>query len=257
MDKTTNKGTCGACFRSMSLGSDGNVVRHGWREAGGTRRVGSYGHVFHSGACFGVGWAPYEVSSACTAAFIDRVLFPMGVRAQEYLAHLATRPDLVFEGKTWAVNFPECRGLRGNAWSADRWDGYFHWCLKLRSGDPAVPLKNHPMDFGGTQVPSYDTYLASKVAAGLAHGNRIAKEPRYCLNMDASWKPAAVKTVEKKVPLLHAGHERHSYLASCRMTFGRGPSLRVTQDHASVTCPKCLANLAARAKRAELAAKSA
>jgi hypothetical protein len=253
MGKTTNKGTCGACFRSMTLGADGKVVRHGWREAGGTRRVGSYGHVFHSGACFGVGWLPYEVSSDCTTAFVEQVLFPMGVNAQGYLTHLATRPALVYEGATWAANFTEVRnapGCRGHRGGSDYWDGYYRWSLKLRDGDPAVTLKNHPENWGGDKVPSYDTYLASKVSDGQRTWEGIAKDALYCLSMVSSWKPVAVKTVEKKLPLLHTGHTNSPWLARCRMTFGRGPSLRVTQVAADVTCPKCLAIMAREAERA-------
>lgn len=249
MGKTTNKGTCGACFRSMALGTDGKVVRHGWREAGGTRRVGSYGHVFHSGACFGVGWLPYEVSSDCTAAFVERVLFPMGVNAQGYLAHLATRPALVFEGATWAANFSEARGQMGHAWTPNRWDGYYRWSLKLRDGDPAQTLKNHPEDYSGTRVPSYDAHLASKVSDGQRTWEGIAKDALYCLKMVADWKPVAVKTVEKKLPLLHTGHTNSPWLARCRMAFGRGPGLRVTQVAADVTCPKCQAIVARDAER--------
>jgi len=157
----------------MTLGADGKVVRHGWREAGGTRRVGSYGHVFHSGACFGVGWLPYEVSSDCTTAFVEHGLFPMGVNAQGYLTHLATRPALVYEGATWAANFTEVRnapGCRGHRGGSDYWDGYYRWSLKLRDGDPAVPQVLSSTD-------SVDAALATLLARAERVRNAIAAGP--------------------------------------------------------------------------------
>lgn len=93
MAKTTTKGTCPACFRAIALSADGKIARHGWSESGG-RRAGEYGRAWHVGACFGVGWAPFEVSPAGTVAFLDEVLFPYALGRVTRLEVLATNPDL-------------------------------------------------------------------------------------------------------------------------------------------------------------------
>lgn len=62
------KKTCPCCFRGIALDSRGAIARHGWREAGG-RRAGSTGNAWHIGACFGVGYKPYEESVDGTVAF--------------------------------------------------------------------------------------------------------------------------------------------------------------------------------------------
>ena len=49
------------------------MPRHGWREAGGTRRAGSYGQVMHTADCYGGGWKPYEVSKAGTESYIEEL----------------------------------------------------------------------------------------------------------------------------------------------------------------------------------------
>lgn len=256
-----SKGTCGACFRSMTLTGAGLVMRHGWSEVGGTRRVGQYGNVVHTGPCFGVGWAPYEVSPDCTTAFVNQVLFPMGVGVQATQARLATRPALIYSGKTWLRGEPGFAGSGGL--TRNEWDGYAHWQVRLVDGDPETCgtkfyyFLPEDRETGGkfvpdtyNKIPSYEKFLASHVAQAQASWDAVAKDGLYCLKMVREWKPAAVKTVEKKLPLLHAARAAHAWLPQCRMSFGRGPTFRVTTDSSKVTCPKCKGYLAAAAVRA-------
>jgi hypothetical protein len=55
-----NTGTCSVCGRNVKLSSTGKIVDHGY-----TIRYG-----FQEGNCFGVGWAPIEVSSAGAEAYL-------------------------------------------------------------------------------------------------------------------------------------------------------------------------------------------
>lgn len=87
------RGTCGACFAPFALDPDGYIGRHGWREAGGVRRVGEAGNVFHEGKCFGVGRAPYEVSVDCTVTFLAEVLRPTKTRLDHLLHSNASGDD--------------------------------------------------------------------------------------------------------------------------------------------------------------------
>jgi len=91
------RGTCPACMGEFQLYSgDGKVVigKHGWREIGG-RQVGVYGLAEHVGECFGVGWAPFEISAEGTWAFLDRVVYRRCLGHLSYLARLATCPPLL------------------------------------------------------------------------------------------------------------------------------------------------------------------
>ncbi len=80
-------GTCGACLGRFTVGPDGRVMRHGWREVGGVRRVGETENVWHFGTCFGVGREPYETSVDCTLAFLETVLRPTRLRLERAVAN--------------------------------------------------------------------------------------------------------------------------------------------------------------------------
>jgi hypothetical protein len=69
LEKEAAKRTCPCCFRAMQV-KDGKMVRHGWKESGG-RRQGEYGNAWHVGECFGVSYAPYEVSDLGTRKFLE------------------------------------------------------------------------------------------------------------------------------------------------------------------------------------------
>jgi hypothetical protein len=69
-----NTGTCAICGRNVKLNSNGKIVDHGY-----TIRYG-----FQQGNCFGVGWAPIEVSSAGAAAYV-KALETFKARQEESL----------------------------------------------------------------------------------------------------------------------------------------------------------------------------
>jgi len=214
----TSKGTCGACFRPVSLNKEGLLVRHGWSEAGGQRQVGTYGNVYHDGACFGVGWKPYEVSSDCTKAFLAEVLFPMGLSTQGDLERLATFPDHIFSGKT-----------RLTRQTTNEWDGYAYWQALLRHGDM------YSMD-----VPSYETYHSMIVSKTQTRWTEILTDALYCCKMIQEWAPSEVKTVAKKAPLVHFRSPHITYSPWCRMSrWGNNGGYHLTDQKGEVTCAKC------------------
>lgn len=71
-------GTCPVCYREQKLRA-GLMVLHGYTRPG-------YGYV--QGNCFGVGWAPFEVSPDGTIAYVERVLQPMLERQELFLQNL-------------------------------------------------------------------------------------------------------------------------------------------------------------------------
>lgn len=68
-------GTCPACFANVKLGRGDRIMRHGWSTMG-DRRKGEYGRSWHTGACFGVGYKPYELSKEGTQDFRDQKFYP-------------------------------------------------------------------------------------------------------------------------------------------------------------------------------------
>lgn len=242
--KTTTKGTCGACFRLMGVGSDGLVVRHGWRESGG-RRAGEYGRVYHSGACFGVGRLPFEVSAKCTEDFVEQILSPMGTRARAVIVHLESMPTLVYEGKTFAANFTDCRGHMQltKSKSEETWDGYFRWCVNLTPGTERQEIKCHKEDHYGVTVPSYKQYHRERLDVAKRSEEDIKNDTLHCLGRIAQWKPVALVTQEKKPKTVHRRRDG-GYTMMCQGVFissdWTGASTLVNSE---VTCVRCLKNM--------------
>jgi hypothetical protein len=71
------EGTSPVCERSIRLRA-GKIVHHGYARPG-------RGHIV--GDCYGVGFAPYEVSSDGTRAYRDRMV-AAGLTAEAFLARL-------------------------------------------------------------------------------------------------------------------------------------------------------------------------
>jgi hypothetical protein len=80
-----NTGTCSVCGRNVKLSTEGRIVDHGY-----TIRYG-----FQSGNCFGVGFAPIEISDGGAVAYLDALeshkasqekALPKAVEAAEALA---------------------------------------------------------------------------------------------------------------------------------------------------------------------------
>lgn len=95
------RGTCPACMGEFQLyGTEVKPVvgKHGWREVGG-RRVGVYGLAEHVGECFGVDWAPFELSPEGTWAFLNQVVYPRCLAHLSYLERLAARCDVFVTDK--------------------------------------------------------------------------------------------------------------------------------------------------------------
>ena len=238
MNTSPTHGTCGACFKTHALDKGGRVKRHGWREVWGTRRVGEYGNVNHSGPCFGTGWLPFEASPDCAAAFVERVLFPTAVDLDATLDHLATMPELVYQGITCMMHRTM---MHEGTWEVTLRPGDAEgYNLRWRAGVLVADTGSH--------VPSYAKKHATLVAEAQGQRAGVTAHALYCLDRVATWVPVTtVATADapsaRKAPLLHAwGH--NDILAACgrRIENLRGRStLRFAATPAQVTCPKCLA----------------
>ena len=238
MEHTTT-GTCGACFKTHALDKNGRVRRHGWREVWGTRRVGEYGNVQHSGACFGTGWLPFEASPDCTAAFVERVLFHAACRLDATLDALATNPPLLYSGVTYMMR----RTMPHEG----------EWQVTLRLGDEARYNKAWRcgvlVDDTGSAMPSYAAKHATLVTEAQEERDGVAAHALYSLSRVETWAPAevAVKVTTRKGPLLHAAGYK-GILATCGrriIGFTGTSTLRMARTSNDVTCPKCLAKLSA------------
>ncbi len=241
MSTTKPSGTCGACFRPMTLDKTGRVVRHGWVEQGG-RRAGEYGNAWHSGSCFGCGHLPYEVSPDCTKAYLAEVLFPTALRIGMRLEHLGTNPDLLFEGR----NLPP-------EWNAPESEGRYD--VLLRHGDPETQnmrfsaYDGEAVDDYYSKVPAYAAYHDKVVADVERDYLAVSCEAHLCILKVETWSPAAVAVVEKNAPLLHAVSDnanlrlRRSGCGRAAFSMYGARILHTTQNAAEVTCPKCIAKM--------------
>lgn len=241
MSTTKTTGTCGACFRTMSLDKTGRVVRHGWVEEGG-RRAGEYGNAWHSGSCFGCGHLPYEVSPDCTTAYLAEVLFPTALRLNMRLESLATNPDLLFEGR----NHPR-------EWNAPESEGRFD--VLIRHGDAETRNRYFSTSAGEavddyySKVPSYAAYHEKVFACVERDYLAVSCEAHLCISKAEAWAPVAVAIVEKKVPLVHTVSEnanlrlRRSGCGRAAFSMYGARILHTTRNAAEVTCPKCIAKM--------------
>ena len=235
--KTTVKGTCGACFKKFALDANGRVLRHGWREVGG-RRVGSYGNVYHTGNCFGCGRLPFEVSPDCTRDFVAEVLLPMALDTGSRIDALALNPAIKYTG-TSDVGWRE---------KQEGWGGFE---VRVHHGEGETrPMRWYNETWFdedcSVRIPSYARL--HDVAMGELTDKReaIALDAGHCLRAIEAWAPAAVSTVEKKAPLVHAIGFSHRNFSACarRIVSHSGAGLRVTENADGVTCPKCIERLA-------------
>jgi hypothetical protein len=104
-----NTGTCPACFMNVKLTND-TIMRHGW-QVQGQRGWGQYGSSWHSSACFGFRWPPFEVSKAGTEEYLKVAVQPSLERARNRQRELAAYPPSLqtydrFNRKTLTVEKP-------------------------------------------------------------------------------------------------------------------------------------------------------
>lgn len=232
----TKKGMCGACFRPIALTDDGRVMRHGWKEKGG-RRLGQYGVAWHDGHCFGTGWLPYEGSAECTKAYIEQVLFPIGVQILNWLERLETRPDMTYKGSTRIYIAEVVPGYP--AFSNKSVDA--PWMAKVLPGDASFTLHTSAADTWGTRVPSYKDLWTSAKRETEIHWDLVAKEGYFACQMVEKWVPSIPKDIVKKLPITHYAQAKDRFAGCRRRTMSMyGKLLRRSDDWAIVNCPKCL-----------------
>jgi hypothetical protein len=168
--KEAAKRTCPCCFRAMALDSNGRVVRHGWREAGG-RRVGEYGNTWHVGQCFGVGYEPFEVSCQGTKDF-HAALLRTKAEMEKGLATLEARPaklsgsykkgwgrnaeKVSFELEDDGVSLEDVVGWRDSQ-SRECPTGTYAWNLKNRVENAKAQLRmlQHDLDHLAAAVKNW------------------------------------------------------------------------------------------------------
>lgn len=213
-DATTITGTCPACFRATALDGE-KITRHGWTEHGG-RRVGEYGRAWHTGACFGVGYRPFEVSVEGTVAFLMKVAEPDALAAGREVARLETRPRLIFAAPRKNETPKLFDRLPGDAACSEEVAGVL------------------------VHVPAYDALLAtrqSEAAAWETGAKKLAADLRKKI---AEWAPGHLG-----LRPTHVTHYQYRRGAYCNARLRSG----VTADSSAVTCTRCLRAMDADAAR--------
>ena len=235
---TTMRGLCPACFREMDV-DDGVLHKHGWTEGGG-RKVGEYGLAWHTGSCFGVGWAPFEVSPDGTWAYLKERLFPYALDVETTLGHLRGRPTL-----TVPYDFDTGESL-----------GWGHGTRKesrrvtLKPGETKKVETSCRNGYSRTRTFDYEKELEKMITA-YARELRAAKADGEATYTAAdTWKPAKLK--EKKAN----GATVHYKRDGARAVFcsSRSHYLTTSSDAAEVlaspyACSRCRKALEAEAAR--------
>jgi hypothetical protein len=228
------------------------MTRHGWQEQGG-RQVGVYGQAWHAGQCFGVGWTPFELSTAGTVAFITQVLFPRALTQENALAHLATRPPLI-------IDFENEGYLPGSSLVGKSREKYkAPYQARLVDGFPGAPrttlyVGNESIYLVG--LSSYQDALQSEIDQHRALLGSLRREALDCFAAISTWKLGELRD-EERVPTRHYKNE------GARVPFcgSRSHGIFSTDDESIVTCSRCKkaldADKALAAKNAQVRADSA
>ncbi len=222
--KTTLEGTCPACFRTMALvepayNGDLRIGRHGWQESGG-RQVGVYGQAWHQGACFGVGHKPFEVSPEGTIAFLEQVVFPSTLNAENRVAHLAGKPPIYLEHYAYG---------RAGGWGRTE---KYPYTVRYQRGDVYTREV-----YTGDLLSGYETVWEREFsAAGHALSNAMREGRELCARV-AGWKLGKLSERKVKGPVVHYLETGARKPACVRLRYPAG--MRTTNEREHVTCVRC------------------
>lgn len=232
MAKENLKGTCPACFGHFVV-VKGLIRKHGWSEMGG-RQVGVYGHAYHTGECFGVGYEPFEKSTKGTIAFIE-YLGKLLVTVEARLAYFNARPDMFYTGKITT--------------GYGRREESCEYMVKLKPGMTRVSglSFNYKIECPHFYHPAYEDHLKSMLAGINYELNSIKNDLEKCHTAVKNWELKDLFVEVKKVRLVHKPGTTRSgrvMFTACDKTVtalmgGRTLAL-VSFDPEHVTCPDCL-----------------
>ena len=210
-DANSPSGTCQACFRAQKT-RDGLLVLHGYKRPG-------YGYI--EGRCFGVGFAPFEVSCERTKQFIAGVLKPALVMAHETLAFYKGRPETLQYTTTTGYGSEERVVV-----------------LTLKVGDEADYTR-------GTSHPSYESHLDHLIFSAERHIVQVESDLKFFETKIVTWKSIAWPIAREAMPVEHKTTVRRPSMysfevtATCkcgwRVVFpgqgARGLSRKAAQEH--------------------------
>lgn len=236
-DNTEFLGTCAVCFTEHVV-RDGVVVKHGWQECGG-REVGVYGKAWHSGACFGVGHKPYEVSCEATKLFHEQCAVPHLLVCTKVVAHWRTRP-------VFTVTLTE--------WDRDE-DGAFVYDGKGNRKTRSFHVECAPDNEFGQEIfgdyyfrqkngniTQYDHYLGKRMTEAEQELNFAQAHVDFLADKIATWAPAEMREYHGKETVRHfqAVHAQRKSSVCGSRSYG----VVVTTERSEVTCTRCLKSMA-------------
>jgi hypothetical protein len=217
------RGTCACCFRDFGATSRGISTRHGWEEQGG-RRVGQYGHAWHSGSCMGTQYPPYELSTEGTAALHD-LHQQAAARCQTALERLATLPILYVEHSYRLYR--------------EKHDAVYG--MQLQHGDEFVLTLNLAEPWNQDHV-RYDYEHEKRMQSTTQERDSHLRAVCFLNEKITSWTLKPLREAEAKAATIHyrtAGlnSRGRSFLPQCG---SKSYGLRSTDVKAAVSCKRCL-----------------
>lgn len=223
MSSVQLRGTCACCFRDFGATSRGISTRHGWEEQGG-RRVGQYGHAWHSGSCMGTQYPPYELSTEGTVALRD-LHQRAAARCQTALERLATLPMLYVE-----------HSYRPYHEKHDTTYG-----MQLHHGDKFTILRDSSQPWNRDEV-SYDGEHEKRVQDTTQERDSHLKAVDFLNAKIASWTLKPLREAQAKAAVVHYrtpglnGRGKPFMLLCGSKSYG----VHETGDKAVVSCKRCL-----------------
>lgn len=179
-------GTCQICFRDQQT-RKGRLVLHGYKRPG-------EGYII--GECWGVSYAPFEVSCDRTKQFITAILHPWLAKCEARLAELQAGPaSLPYTGGVWIGTEKTSRAERGYKQvtiqvARDAPTGY------VKTDIPAVMRHHYSSgvivekgDFDVLHHPSYEELRVRLIQGKQGDIRRVKQDIADYEKKVAEWKP--------------------------------------------------------------------
>lgn len=180
--------TCQICFREQQTRAQ-RLVLHGYRRPG-------FGYIV--GECWGVGYAPFEVSCERTKQYIEEVLRATLARWEANLQRLQARPEAMpYQAKIYVGFFHDRADSRKSP--------YCTVTFQVAKGAPATWAKTDIVakkrthwgagpiievgDFEQANLPAYDEILGRAIQKQESDIRMVKKDIQTYEAKVAEWKP--------------------------------------------------------------------
>lgn len=256
--------TCPCCLRPIKTKTNGQMVRHGWKETG--RQVGQWGCGYQWGSCNGWGSLPLETTDRDALKVVAGLTREIKAISAEIKRHATGKVDHYvarirvadlgnqrFKDEETARQARSAVKLTEAGFEYDleevkptkHWQRHSEWFAKVTVAKGQEAHKEYQV-----YVPSYEE-MRTKAKAQLEKIRKGLEDARTAIQEAIRHHKANPSTgkVEKTGPVVHLAcnwKNRSGRIVGKCSQYSMRPAMsaRTTEDHSKVTCKRCLKSLA-------------